>query len=197
VTFGPHPLGRPKPDMALGWPAAGVGVRFATAAMEEAGEGVLQLHTPAMMRGYLNLAEKTREVLAPDGWYTTGDLFTRSPDGCYTFFGRADDMINCGGENVFPAEVEGLLTGHPDICEACVVGIADDIKGEKPVAFVVLRPGARMSEDDVKRFALANAPAFQHPRRVKFMVELPLSGTNKVDRNSLRRLAQNEWSTSQ
>jgi long-chain acyl-CoA synthetase len=146
-----------------------------------------------MMRGYLNLAEKTREVLTPDGWYTTGDMFKRSPEGYYTFTGRADDMINCGGENIFPAEVEGLLARHPDIAEASVVGIPDEIKGEKPVAFVVLKPGARVSEDDVKRYALANAPAFQHPRRVKFMSELPLAGTNKVDRNALRRLAEHEW----
>jgi long-chain acyl-CoA synthetase len=197
VAFGAHPQGRPKPDLALGWPAPGVAVRFATAAMEEAGAGVLLIQTPAMMNGYVNLADKTREVLAPDGWYMTGDMFTRAPDGCYTFSGRADDMINCGGENIFPAEVENLLAGHPDICEASVVGIADDIKGEKPVAFVVLRPGAHMSEDEVKRFALANAPAFQHPRRVKFMAELPLSGTNKVDRNTLRQLAAREWPTTQ
>ena len=195
IAFGPHPQGRRKAHTGLGWPAKGVDVRFATAAMEEAGEGVLQIRTPAMMRGYLNLAEKTREVLTPDGWYTTGDIFKRTPDGCYAFIGRADDMINCGGENIFPAEVESLLARHPGIAEASVVGIADDIKGEKPVAFVVLKPGARLSEDDVKRYALANAPAFQHPRRVKFMAELPLAGTNKVDRNALRQLARREWST--
>jgi long-chain acyl-CoA synthetase len=197
MAFGPHPQGHPKPDTALGWPTAGVEVRFATAAMEEAGEGVLLIRTPAMMRGYLNLDEKTREVLTPDGWYMTGDMFKRSPEGYYTFTGRADDMINCGGENIFPAEVENLLVRHPGIAEASVVGIADDIKGEKPVAFVVLKPGARVSEGDIKRYALANAPAFQHPRRVKFMAELPLAGTNKVDRNALRRLAEREWSTAE
>jgi acyl-CoA synthetase (AMP-forming)/AMP-acid ligase II len=195
VTFGPHPQGHAKPDTALGWPAKGVEVRFATPAMEEAGEGVLLVRTPAMMQGYLNLPEKTREVLSPDGWYMTGDLFRRAADGCYTFAGRADDMINCGGENIFPAEVEGLLERHPAIAEASVVGIADEIKGEKPVAFVVLKPGARLSEEEVKGYALANAPAFQHPRRVKFMAALPLAGTNKVDRNALRRLAEHEWST--
>jgi acyl-CoA synthetase (AMP-forming)/AMP-acid ligase II len=197
VAFGPRPQGLPKPDLALGWPAKGVDVRFATAAMEAAGEGVLLIRTPAMMRGYLNLAEKTREVLTPDGWYTTGDLFKRSPEGYYTFAGRADDMINCGGENIFPAEVESLLVRHPGVAEASVVGMADDIKGEKPVAFVVLKPGARVGEDEIKRYALANAPAFQHPRRVKFMAELPLAGTNKVDRNALRRLAEREWPTSE
>jgi acyl-CoA synthetase (AMP-forming)/AMP-acid ligase II len=197
VAFGPHPNDRPKLDTALGWPAAGVDVHLTTTSMDGTGEGVLQIRTPAMMRGYLNLAEKTREVLTPDGWYTTGDVFRRSADGCYTFIGRADDMINCGGENIYPAEVESLLARHPDIADASVVGIADHIKGEKPVAFVVLRPGARVSEYEVKRYALANGPAFQHPRRVKFMTELPLAGTNKVDRNALRRLAEREWSTSE
>jgi acyl-CoA synthetase (AMP-forming)/AMP-acid ligase II len=192
VTFGPHPDGRAKPDTALGWPARGVEVRFATPAMEAAGEGVLELRTPAKMQGYLNLPELTREVLTSDGWYRTGDVFSRSADGCYSFAGRADDMINCGGENIFPAEVERLLLRHPDVAEACVVGIADAVKGEKPVAFVVLRPGASLSEDDVKGFALANAPAFRHPRRVMFLAELPLAGTNKVDRRLLRRLAQGE-----
>jgi long-chain acyl-CoA synthetase len=195
VAFGPHPRGHSKPDAALGWPAAGVEVRFATQVMEEAGEGVLLIRTPAMMRGYLNQAEKTREVLTPDGWYMTGDTFKRATEGYYTFTGRADDMINCGGENIFPAEVENLLAQHPGIAEASVVGIADEIKGEKPVAFVVLKPEARVSEDDIKRYALANAPAFQHPRHVKFMAELPLAGTNKVDRNALRRLAEREWPT--
>ena len=192
VAFGPHPDGHAKPDTALGWPARGVEVRFATPAMEAAGEGVLELRTPATMQGYLNLPELTHEVLTADGWYRTGDVFSRSADGCYSFTGRADDMINCGGENIFPAEVERLLLRHPDIAEASVVGIADAVKGEKPVAFVVLRPGANLSESDVKGYALANAPAFQHPRRVLFLAELPLAGTNKVDRRLLRRLAQGE-----
>jgi acyl-CoA synthetase (AMP-forming)/AMP-acid ligase II len=192
VAFGPHPEGRRKPDQALGWPAKGVEVRFATSAMEAAGEGVLEMRTPAMMTGYLNLPEKTREVLSADGWYTTGDVFRRSADGCYAFAGRADDMINCGGENIFPAEVEALLTRHPAIADASVVGIADDIKGEKPVAFVVLKPGAHATEDEIKRYALANAPAFQHPRRVRFVTELPLAGTNKIDRAALRRIAERE-----
>ena len=195
VAFGPHPQGQRKPDLALGWPAKAVEVRFATAAMEAAGEGALEIRTPAMMTGYVNLAERTRAVLSPDGWYATGDVFKRSPDGCYTFAGRADDMINCGGENVFPAEVESVLAEHPAVAESVVVGIADEIKGEKPVAFIVLKPGIEASEDEIKRYMLDNAPAFQHPRRVKFVAELPLAGTNKVDRNAVRRIAEREWSS--
>jgi acyl-CoA synthetase (AMP-forming)/AMP-acid ligase II len=192
VTFAPHPMGRAKPDTALGWPARGVEARFLTAAMEAAGEGVLQVRTGAMMLGYANLPEQTHQALTPDGWYTTGDVFTRAADGCYSFAGRADDMINCGGENVFPAEVERLLLAHPDIAEAAVIGIDDELKGQKPMAFVVLKPGAQLSEEAVKRHVLANAPAFQHPRRVQFLAELPLAGTGKIDRTALRQLAQAE-----
>ncbi len=193
VTFA-NAQRRAKSDTALGWAAAGVELRFATPEQEAAGEGVLQVRTPAMMRGYLHLPEQTRAVLSSDGWYTTGDIFARAPDGCYSFVGRADDMINCGGENIFPAEVEALLLRHPDIAEASVVGVADAVKGEKPVAFVVLRPGAQLTEQQVKAYVLANAPAFQHPRRVTFLSELPLAGTNKVDRRALRGRAEREAS---
>ena len=70
----------------------------------------------------------------------------------------------------------------------------DELKGEKPFAFVVLRPGASLTEADVKAYALANAPAYQHPRQVVFMPELPLASTNKIDRDILRRKAAELWS---
>jgi acyl-CoA synthetase (AMP-forming)/AMP-acid ligase II len=102
-------------------------------------------------------------------------------------------MFVCGGENIYPGEVEHLLEAHPDIVQACVVAVPDEIKGEKPFAFVVLRPGARLSEDDVKRYTLENAPAYQHPRQVEFMPALPLAGTNKIDRNALSAIARERW----
>jgi acyl-coenzyme A synthetase/AMP-(fatty) acid ligase len=86
--------------------------------------------------------------------------------------------------------VESLLERHPDIMQAAVVPIEDEIKGQKPVAFVIGKAGHSLDEDAVKRFALANAPAYQHPRFVWFVDELPLAATNKVDRNTLRRLAE-------
>jgi acyl-CoA synthetase (AMP-forming)/AMP-acid ligase II len=74
--------------------------------------------------------------------------------------------------------------------------VPDDVKGEKPFAFVVLRTGATLTEDSVKRFALDNAPAYQHPRGVAFLPELPLAATNKVDRKALRQIARERWSAS-
>jgi acyl-coenzyme A synthetase/AMP-(fatty) acid ligase len=89
-----------------------------------------------------------------------------------------------------------MLERHRDILQACVVPVPDEIKGEKPFAFVVLRPGAQLTEQEVKRFALENAPAYQHPRGVAFTAELPLSTTNKIDRKALGRIARERWSAS-
>jgi acyl-CoA synthetase (AMP-forming)/AMP-acid ligase II len=133
-------------------------------------------------------------VLTDDGWYKSGDVFRRDETGAYTFVGRTDDMFVCGGENIYPGEVEGVLERHEDIVQACVVPVPDATKGEKPFAFVVARPGAQLTEEEVKRFALANAPAYQHPRGVVFMAELPLASTNKVDRKALGQIARQRWS---
>jgi long-chain acyl-CoA synthetase len=189
VMFGPHPDGRPQADLALGWPRPQVEVRLVGPDGRDAEEGMLWIRTPAIMTGYLNLPDKTREVLTPDGWYISGDILRRDTDGAYYFVGRADDMFVCGGENIYPGEVEALLERHPDIMQACVVPIPDEIKHEKPFAFVVTRNGRQLSENAVKQYALAHAPAFQHPRHVVFMAELPLASTGKVDRVTLRRLA--------
>ena len=185
--------GHAKPDLSLGWPMPGVEVRLVTPEGTEAEEGELWIRTPANMSGYLNLPEKTASVLTVDGWYKTGDVFRRDPAGHFTFVGRTDDMFVCGGENIYPGDVEGMLERHPDIVQACVVAVPDDIKGAKPFAFVVHKPGAALSEDDVKRYALANAPAYQHPRGVVFMAELPLATTNKVDRKTLAEVARERW----
>jgi acyl-CoA synthetase (AMP-forming)/AMP-acid ligase II len=185
VAFGPHPDGVPRPDLALGYPIPGIGIRLVNGDNLDADEGVLQTRTPALMPGYHNLPEKTAAVMTPDGYYHTGDLMRRDAHGFFYFVGRADDMFVCNGENVYPAEVEQMLERHPHIHQACVVPVPDDIRGQKPVAFVVLVPGATMTAQDVKEFALANGPAYQHPRQVEFVAELPLAGTNKIDRKAL------------
>jgi long-chain acyl-CoA synthetase len=189
VMFGPHPDGRPQPDLALGWPRPGVEVRLVDSDGRDADEGMLWIRTPANMTGYLNLPDRTKEVLTSDGWYISGDVLRRDATGAYYFVGRADDMFVCGGENIYPGEIEAMLERHPDIIQACIVPVPDEIKYAKPVAFVVTRDGSRLGEKDVKQYALAHAPAYQHPRHVVFMQALPLASTGKVDRVALRRQA--------
>ena len=192
VVFGPR-NGKAAPDLSVGWPSPGVELRLVDDEGNDAEQGVLWQRTPANTPGYLNLPEKTREVVTEDGWYISGDVFRRDAQGAYYFVGRADDMFNCSGENVYPGEVESVLTSHPQVVEACVVPIADEIRGAKPVAFVVAVPGAEIDEESIKAHALANGPAYQHPRRVEFLSELPLAGPGKVDRKGLEERARGLW----
>jgi acyl-CoA synthetase (AMP-forming)/AMP-acid ligase II len=181
IAFGPHPDGIAKPPGALGYPRKGIDIRLVGG---EENQGVLLIRTPALMSGYYNREADTRKRLV-DGWYDTGDVMRRDAHGFYFFVGRADDMFQCGGENVYPGEVEKLLSRHPDVAQVCVVPVADEIKYQLPVAFVVPRPGTRPGEEALRRFALDNGPAYAHPRAVWFVEELPLAGTNKIDRKAL------------
>ena len=140
---------------------------------------------PAVMPGYHGLPEKTAEVMTADGYYRTGDVMRRDADGFFYFLGREDDMFVCNGENVYAEEVERRIESMPGIAQACVVPVADEVRGHMPVAWVVPVRGAAPAEDEVKRFALANGPAVEHPRRVFLLAELPLGGTNKIDRRAL------------
>src|SRR3954452_16870950 len=189
VVFGPHPRGIPQPEMSVGYPHPQVQVRLADGDNRDADQGVLEMKCPALMLGYHNRPD-VRPPFTHDGFYVTGDLFRRDADSFHYFVGRTDDMFVSGGENIYPADVERMLERHPDIAQAAVVPIDDEIKGQKPVAFVIPKAGRAPSEDDIKQYALANAPAYQHPRHVWFVEELPLASTNKVDRGALHRLAE-------
>jgi acyl-CoA synthetase (AMP-forming)/AMP-acid ligase II len=189
VVFGPHPQGLPQPELSVGYPHPQVQLRLVDGENRDAEEGVLEMKCPAVMLGYHNRPD-VPSPLTPDGYYVTGDVFRRDAQGFHYFVGRTDDMFVSGGENIYPTDIERMLERHPDVAQACVVPIEDAIKGQKPVAFVVMKPGRQPSDDDIKRFALANAPAYQHPRFVWFVGELPLASTNKVDRNALHALAE-------
>lgn len=185
--FGPHPAGLPRPPTSVGYASAGTESELREGPHPD--EGVLYLRSPMVMEGYNNLPAKTAEVLV-DGWYRTGDIMRRDKDGFFYFVGRADDMFVVGGENVWPGEVEKLIEKMPQVHQALVVPVPDEIKGMLPFAFVVRRPGDAMEEADVKAFTIANGPAFAHPRFIHFVDEIPLAGTNKPDRSLLTSLAQ-------
>jgi acyl-CoA synthetase (AMP-forming)/AMP-acid ligase II len=189
VIFGPHPRGLPQPPLSVGHPHPEVALRLVDGDDRDARQGVLQLRSPGVMLGYHN-RPGLRLPFTDDGYYVSGDVFRRDDDGFHYFVGRTDDMFVCGGENVYPGEVEKLLESHPAIAQAGVVPVDDELKGAKPVAFVVLRDGEVLDEAAVKAYALEHAPAYRHPRRVWFEARLPLSATHKVDRQALERLAR-------
>jgi long-chain acyl-CoA synthetase len=189
VVFGPHPKGLKQPEMSVGYPHPQVQLRLVDGDNRDAEQGVLEMKCPAVMNGYHNRPDVPPPI-TPDGFYITGDVFRRDENGFHYFVGRTDDMFVSGGENIYPADVERMLERHPAVAQAAVIPVEDDIKGTKPVAFVIPKAGQSPSEDEIKKFALANAPAYQHPRFVWFVDELPLASTNKVDRNQLRRTAE-------
>ena len=185
--FGPHPDGIARPATSLGYPLPG-----ALSELREgpnANEGVLYMKSPMRMEGYHKLAQKTADVMQ-DGWYCSGDIARRDEHGFFYFLGRADDMFVVGGENVWPGEVERLIERCPGVHQATVVPVPDEIKGSLPFAFVVRQGGARVSEAQIKAFAIANGPAYAHPRLVEFRDEIPLAATNKPDRNRMLREAE-------
>jgi len=197
AVFGKHPDGLPTPDLSIGYPVPGSDVKLVDGHDEN--HGTLMMRNPALMVGYQNLPEKTAQVVK-DGWYISGDVMRRDKNGFFYFFGRADDMFVCSGENIYPLEVEKMLERHPAIQQASVVPLPDDERGQVPVAFIVPVAGQTLTADEVKKFAIDNGPAYNHPRRVEFRADLPLAGTNKIDRNALikraRELeAEKKWST--
>ena len=148
--------------------------------------GELWMRSPGVTAGYHNLPEVNAERLV-DGWLHTGDLFEVDGAGLFYFKGRTDDMFQCGGESVYPIEVESLLLRHPDVIDVCVVAVPHPIKGEVPVAMVSVPDGAGADAQALKQFCLDEGPAYSHPRRVVLVDALPLTGAAKIDRRAIQQ----------
>ncbi|TQE99717.1 MAG: acyl--CoA ligase [Spiribacter salinus] len=190
VTFMPL-TAEDGPVETLGYEHPEVAVRLVDASGAQTDQGVLEIRSPAAMRGYYRRPH-IPHPFTQDGYYRTGDIFRRDAEGRYYFVGRHDDMFVCGGENIYPAEVEMVLERHSEIQQACVVPVEDEIKGYKPVAFVAVREGSVILEKDVQDFVLSAVPVYQYPRRIFFVSNMPLAGTNKVDREQLKEKAAKE-----
>jgi len=144
--------------------------------------GEMWVRNPGVTAGYFGLPDVTAERISRDGWLRTGDLATVDGDGFYSVLGRADDVINVGGENVYPTEVERLLLALPQVTQAVVVPASHPTKGQVPVAFVTAQG---LTEQEVKDHALAEGATYAHPRHVWFVDDFPLGGTGKLDRAAL------------
>ena len=152
------------------------------------GIGELIISSPGL-GSYHNLPaieKSTFELIGTSRFLHTGDLAYIDDQGFHYIVGRIDDMMNVGGENVYPAEVESLLSAHPSVRDVCVISLPHSIKGAAPVALVI---ADETSEEEIKQFALNNGPAYAHPRRVLFVPTLPLSGTGKIDRLAAKDIA--------
>ncbi|HZT67301.1 MAG TPA: AMP-binding protein [Acidimicrobiales bacterium] len=150
--------------------------------------GELWVKGPGLLEGYHGDPEGTEAVRTADGWLRTGDLARRGPFGLIHFAGRSKDVIKRGGYSVYAVEVEGALEEHPDVVEAAVVGLPDERLGEIPVAAVRLSRGASLTEDELTAWAAERLAAFKVPARIRFVEDLPHTGTSKVRREEVRAL---------
>jgi long-chain acyl-CoA synthetase len=139
-----------------------------------------------VMKCYHNAPEKTAAALK-DGWFHTGDVGRFDEDGYLYLIDRVKDMINRGGECVYPTEVEKMLSEHPAISTVAVIGAPDEKYGEEIKACVVLKPGAGVSEDEIIAWAKRRMAAHKYPRRVEFVPSLPVSPSGKILKKELRK----------
>ncbi|MEH6583798.1 MAG: long-chain fatty acid--CoA ligase [Halioglobus sp.] len=147
--------------------------------------GELILAGQHMMLGYWNKPEATAEALR-DGWLHTGDLCTVDEDGFITICDRMKDMIISGGENVYPAELENVLAGCPEVQEAAVIGIASEKWGETPLAIVVAAPGTSPTPESLKAYCKENLAGYKVPQLFEFVDTLPRNASGKLLKPSLR-----------
>jgi acyl-CoA synthetase (AMP-forming)/AMP-acid ligase II len=152
-------------------------------------EGEILVKGTTMMRGYVGLPAEA--CFDADGFFHSGDTGYLDDRGLLHWTGRVTELIKTGGANVSPVELETLLARHPDLLEAAVVGVPDDLLGEVVVACVVARPGTNVDEDGVRSYVREHVSAFKVPKRVLFFDEgqLPSTGSDKVQHAELRRIA--------
>ena len=152
--------------------------------------GEIGVRGPQVMKGYWKRDDATRESMTDDGFFRTGDIGIMDEAGYVTIVDRKKNMILVSGFNVYPTEVEEVMTGHPKVLECGVIGIVDDRSGEVPKIFVV-RKDVSLSVDDVLAYAKENLTGYKRPRHVEFIDELPKSNVGKILHKDLREMEKN------
>jgi acyl-CoA synthetase (AMP-forming)/AMP-acid ligase II len=182
---------RAAPDTA-GRPADSTEVRILDEAFNPVpvGEvGQIFVRSATLFDGYTGSSSDVGKAFH-DGFMASGDMGYLDAAGRLFVVGRDDEMIVSGGENVYPIEVEQVLTAHPDVAEASVVGVTDEQYGQRLVAFVVVRPGGATDADALRAFVRDNLANYKVPREVCILSELPRNATGKILRAELLARAQ-------
>ena len=186
ATFS-DPDSEPRPG-SIGIPIWGVEVKLIDESWntienaDEIGEIAIRGHN--IMRGYYNRPEATAEVMR-DGWFRSGDLGKRDKDGFYYIVDRAKDMIIRGGFNVYPREIEEVLMTHEAVSLAAVIGVPHATHGEEIKAFLILKPGATATEDEIVAWSREQMAAYKYPRIVAIVDSLPMTATGKLLKRAL------------
>ncbi|MFF0148963.1 long-chain acyl-CoA synthetase [Amycolatopsis sulphurea] len=186
VTF--NRLDRAGRPGSIGLPIWGMELRLVDQDWHEvpAGQpGEIAVRGHSVMKGYLGRPEATAEVLR-DGWFRTGDIATRDEDGFYFIVDRAKDLIVRGGFNVYPREIEETLMSHPAVSLVAVIGVPDERAGEEVKAFVIRRPGATITGEELIGWCREHLAVYKAPRLVEFRDALPMNSTGKLLKRELR-----------
>lgn len=191
-----HHYQRPHIPGSIGKAIPGVEARVVSVTQPATEMGVgevgeLVIRGPIVMAGYFANADATAATITPDGWLLTGDLVRRDKDGNFYIVDRKKDMIVTAGYNVYPAEIERVIAGHPDVSMVAVVGIPDEDKGEIAKAFVVPRAGSNLDPEALSSLCRQSLAAYKQPRRFAFVDDLPKTGSGKILRRALRDLEEN------
>ncbi|HEY6398812.1 MAG TPA: AMP-binding protein, partial [Solirubrobacteraceae bacterium] len=159
--------------------------------------GEVWLRAPNVMAGYYNRTNETAGALLPDGWLRTGDGGYRDQDGYLFLTDRIKDMIVSGGENVYPVEVEEVLSQHPSVADVAVIGIPDERWGEVVTALVIPVAGVGVDAGELVAFARQRLAGYKLPRAVEFVADLPRSPAGKVLKRELRERYASRGAVSQ
>ncbi len=149
--------------------------------------GEIAVHGPSVMKEYYRDPEATAEAIR-DGWLMTGDLGRKDEEDYLYIVGRKKEMIISGGENIYPAEVEAVLDGHPKVIESAVIGVPDPKWGETVMALLVLKPGQEMAEAEVEEYCRGRMAGYKRPRIVKFVGSLTKNASGKTMKHELKRM---------
>ncbi|WP_091271536.1 class I adenylate-forming enzyme family protein [Alteribacillus persepolensis] len=148
--------------------------------------GEIAVYSFGNMKGYYQMPEKTREVLDDEGWFYTGDLGILDEKGNVRFVGRQKELIIRGGLNIYPQEIEAVLLKHPEISEAAVIGLPDDVLGERACAVIQLKPERSCTEDDIKQYVAERIATYKVPENILFSSEFPVTASGKIQKGKLK-----------
>jgi long-chain acyl-CoA synthetase len=178
----PGSIGVPIPgvEMDLVEPETWTPVRWTPEAV-----GEIVIRGTNVMKGYYKRPEATAAAISPDGWFRSGDLARRDADGWYYIVDRTKDLVIRGGFNVYPREIEEVLMTHPAVSLAAVIGVPDTAHGEEVKAFVILKPGAATTPEELIAWSKENMAAYKYPRVVQIVKALPMTATGKILKREL------------
>lgn len=182
------------PRGSCGKAAKDAELKLVNASGEECDFGELWFKNETLFDGYYNRSDLMVSRFDKDGWFKSGDVFYRDEKGFFFHRGRVDDMFVCDGENIYPQEIENILSKHKDVLQSCVIPIKDDGHGHIPLAMVLCKNNYTTNEKELRKHYLRHGPVYAYPRLIKIVDEIPCLGPGKVDRAKVIEMLSQDYS---